>query len=117
METDEATIGCKEEIGIRTVQTGKGVEGSAVHSNENGRGEARLWEELDPMNIVVIGHDSLNYPSPLHSLAPLYLRDDYGSVTIETLTNDGARKMKGRTGDPRIPAERSRDASDSSPTR
>jgi hypothetical protein len=73
METDEATIGCKEEIGIGTVQAGKGVEGSAVYSYKDWRGEARLPEELDPMNIVVIGHDSLNYPSLLHSRAPFIL--------------------------------------------
>jgi hypothetical protein len=57
VEADEATIGREEEIGIGTVQTGKGVEGSTVHSNKDWRGEARLREELDPMNIVVIGHD------------------------------------------------------------
>jgi hypothetical protein len=57
VETDEATIGCKEKIGIGTVQMGKGVEGSAIHSNEDRRREAGLREELDPMNIVVIGHD------------------------------------------------------------
>jgi hypothetical protein len=73
VEADEAMIGCEEKIGIGTVQMGKGVEGSAVHSNKDWRGEARLREELNPMNIVVIGHDSLNYPSPLHSLAPFIL--------------------------------------------
>jgi hypothetical protein len=57
VETDEATIGRKEKIGIGTVQTGKGVEGSTIHSNKDGRREAGLREELDPMNIVVIRHD------------------------------------------------------------
>jgi hypothetical protein len=57
VETDEAMISCKEKIGIGTIQTGKGVEGSAIHSNKDGRREAGLWEELNPMNIVVIGHD------------------------------------------------------------
>jgi hypothetical protein len=57
VEAYEATISCKEEIGIGTVQTGEGVEGGAVHSNKDRRREARLREELDPMNIVVIGHD------------------------------------------------------------
>jgi hypothetical protein len=73
VETDEAMIGCEEEIGIGTVQTGEGIEGSAIHCDKDGRGEVGLREELDPMNIVVIGHDSLNYPSPLHSLAPFIL--------------------------------------------
>jgi hypothetical protein len=57
VEADEATIGREKEIGVGTVQMGKGVEGSTVHSNKDWRGEARLREELDPMNIVVIGHD------------------------------------------------------------
>jgi hypothetical protein len=57
MEAYEATISCKEEIGIGTIQTGEGVESGTVYSNKDGRREARLREELDPMNIVVIGHD------------------------------------------------------------
>jgi hypothetical protein len=66
VEADEATIGREEEISVGTIQAGEGVKGSAVYSNKDWRGEARLRKELDPMNIVVIGHDSLNYPSPLH---------------------------------------------------
>jgi hypothetical protein len=57
VEAYVATISCKEEIGIGTIQTGEGVESGTVHSNKDGRREARLREELDPMNIVVIGHD------------------------------------------------------------
>jgi hypothetical protein len=57
VETDEATISCKEKISIGTVQTGEGVEGGAIHSNKDRRREAGLREELNPMNIVVIGHD------------------------------------------------------------
>jgi hypothetical protein len=66
VEADEVMIGPEEEISVGTVQAGEGVEGSAVYSNKDWRGEARLRKELDPMNIVVIGHDSLNYPSPLY---------------------------------------------------
>jgi hypothetical protein len=57
MEAYEATIGCKEEIGIRTIQTRKSVESGTIHSDKDGRGETRLREEFNPMNIVVIGHD------------------------------------------------------------
>jgi hypothetical protein len=74
VEADKATIGREEEISVGTVQAGESVEGSAVYSNKDWRGEARLREELDPMNIVVIGHNSLNYPSPPHSLAPFILK-------------------------------------------
>jgi hypothetical protein len=73
METDKTTIGGEEEICIGTGQAGEGVEGSTVDSHKDGRGEARLREELDPVDIVVIGHASLNYPSPLHSCAPFIL--------------------------------------------
>jgi hypothetical protein len=57
VEAYEATISCKEEIGIGTIQMGEGVKSGTVHSNKDGRREVRLREELDPMNIVVIGHD------------------------------------------------------------
>jgi hypothetical protein len=42
MEAYEATIGCKEEIGIRTIQTRKGVESGTIHSDKDRRGETRL---------------------------------------------------------------------------
>jgi hypothetical protein len=42
------------------------VKGDAVHGNENGSEETRLQEEFHPMYVVVIGHGSLNYPTPLY---------------------------------------------------
>jgi hypothetical protein len=57
MEAYEATISCKEEISVGTIQTRKGVESGTIHSDKDRRGEMRLREEFDPMNIVVIGHD------------------------------------------------------------
>jgi hypothetical protein len=57
VEAYEATVSCKEEVGIGTSQTGKGIESGTVHSNKDGRGETGLREEFNPMNIVVIGHD------------------------------------------------------------
>jgi hypothetical protein len=56
METYEATIRCKEEVGVGTSQTRQGIESRTVHGNEDRGGETRLQEEFDPMNIVVIGH-------------------------------------------------------------
>jgi hypothetical protein len=73
MEADKATIGREEEICVGTSQAGEGIEGSTVYSHKDWRGEARLREELDPVDIVVIGHALLNYPSPLHSFAPFIL--------------------------------------------
>jgi hypothetical protein len=45
VETYETTISCKEEIGVGTVQMGKGVEHGTIHSNKDGRGEMGLREE------------------------------------------------------------------------
>jgi hypothetical protein len=56
METYEATIRCKEEIGIGTSQMREGIESCTVHGDEDRGGETRLREEFDPMNIVVNGH-------------------------------------------------------------
>jgi hypothetical protein len=57
VEAYKATISCKEEIGIGTIQTGKGIESGTIHSDKDRRGEMRLWEEFNPMDIVVIRHD------------------------------------------------------------
>jgi hypothetical protein len=54
VETDKATVGREEEVCIRTGQAGEGVESSIVYRHKDGRGEARLREELDPVDIVVI---------------------------------------------------------------
>jgi hypothetical protein len=56
METYEATIRCKQEVGIRTSQMREGVESCTVHGDKDRRGETRLREEFDPIYIVVIGH-------------------------------------------------------------
>jgi hypothetical protein len=66
-------VGREEEVCIGTGQAGEGVESGTVYRHEDRRGEARLREELDPVDIVVIGHASLNYPTPLHSFAPFIL--------------------------------------------
>jgi hypothetical protein len=59
-EANKAMIHHKEQVGIRTSQTGKSIKGCAVYSNENGSGETRLREEFHPMCILIIGHSSLN---------------------------------------------------------
>jgi hypothetical protein len=56
VETYKATVGGEEEIGIRTCQMRKSVKRGTVHSNKDRRRKARLWEELNPMHIVVFGH-------------------------------------------------------------
>jgi hypothetical protein len=54
MEANKATICGKEQIGVRTSQMREHVECYAIHSNEERGGETRLWEELDPMSVVII---------------------------------------------------------------
>jgi hypothetical protein len=54
VKTNKATVSCEEEVCIWTGQAGEGVERSTVYRHEDGRGEARLREEFDPMDIVVI---------------------------------------------------------------
>jgi hypothetical protein len=117
VETNETTVGREEEIGIRTSQARKGIERNTINGHEDGGGKARLGEELNPVDIVVIGHDPLNYSALSTHPLPLYSRGGYGRSAINQSTNEGARKTKGRTEDPRTPTERSRDAVDTSPTR
>jgi hypothetical protein len=95
MEADETTVGGKEEVGIRTSQMRKRIKSCTIHSNEDGSRETRLQEELYPMNSVVIGHDSLNYPAPLHQLTPLYSGNGYGSITVRISTKSGTMETIG----------------------
>jgi hypothetical protein len=73
VETNETTVSREEEVGIRTGQARKGIERSTIDSHEDGGGKARLGEEFNPVDIVVIGHDPLNYPPSPHSFAPFIL--------------------------------------------
>jgi hypothetical protein len=64
LKADEATIHCEEEVSIGTRQTRERIKGGTVYSNENRGREMRLGEEFDPVDVVVIGHVSLNCPTP-----------------------------------------------------
>jgi hypothetical protein len=48
---------------------------------KTGGGETRLGEELDPVNVMVIGHVALNYPIPSND-SHLYT---WGTVTEVSL--------------------------------
>jgi hypothetical protein len=54
VETNKATVSREEEVCIRTGQAGEGVERSTVYRHEDRGGEARLREEFNPVDIVVI---------------------------------------------------------------
>jgi CobQ-like glutamine amidotransferase family enzyme len=81
LKADEATVRCEEEVGIRTRQTRERIKGSTIYGYENRGRETRLGKELDPVDVVVIGHGSLNYPLPSNN-SHLYT---WGTVTEVSL--------------------------------
>jgi hypothetical protein len=64
LEADEATIHCEEEVGIGTRQTRERIKSGTIYGYKNRGREMRLGEEFDPVDVVVIGHVLLNYPTP-----------------------------------------------------
>jgi hypothetical protein len=56
LETYEATIRCKEKVGIGTHQMREHIKSCTVYSYEDRGREMRLWEEFDPVDVVVIRH-------------------------------------------------------------
>jgi CobQ-like glutamine amidotransferase family enzyme len=81
LEADEATIRCEEEVGIRTHQTRECIKSGTIYGYENRGRETRLGEEFDPVDVVVIGHVLLNYPTPSND-SHLYT---WGIVTAVSL--------------------------------
>jgi hypothetical protein len=81
LKADEAMVRCEEEVGIGTRQTRERIKGSTIHGYENRGREMRLGEEFDPVDVVVIGHGSLNYPTPTNN-SHLYI---WGTVTEVSL--------------------------------
>jgi CobQ-like glutamine amidotransferase family enzyme len=64
LKADEAMIRCEEEVSIGTRQTRERIKGDTIYGYKNRGRETRLGEEFDPVGVVVIGHVSLNYPTP-----------------------------------------------------
>jgi hypothetical protein len=62
----ETAIGSETKVGVGTSQTRQGVERHTVDSNEDGRREAGLRIEFNPVRVMVIGHIDLNYPLSLN---------------------------------------------------
>jgi hypothetical protein len=69
--TDEAAVGREEQISVGTSQSGQSVKCYTVYSRKDRSRETGLREELDPVRVVVIGHDELFYSSP--SPSPLFI--------------------------------------------
>jgi hypothetical protein len=95
----EAAVGREEQISIGTSQSGQSVKCYTIYSHEDQSRETGLWVELDPVCIVVIGHEGLFYSSPSHS--PLFIQlahsrmSHYGNLRIITQKNAKSRMWDG----------------------
>jgi hypothetical protein len=74
--TDVAMTRNKEQIRVVLGQSGKGVKGDTINSHNDWSRETRLFIELNPVGVVIVRHDSLNY---FHTLQLLLYTT--GSVT------------------------------------
>jgi hypothetical protein len=62
---DEAAIRQKAQVGIMIGQTKESIKGDTIHGYKSRGGEQRLFVERHPVDMMVIRHGSLNYPTPL----------------------------------------------------
>jgi hypothetical protein len=58
--TDEAMVSQEEEISVVVLQTGKSIERNTVQRHKDRGREQRLFVEGNPVDTMVIRHDSLN---------------------------------------------------------
>jgi hypothetical protein len=71
MVANKAATSNKEQIGIMLIQLGKSVKGSTIDFDKDRGREARLVEELNPVQVVVIRHGILLYSNaPQPSFIP-----------------------------------------------
>jgi hypothetical protein len=117
--TDEATTRTKEEVSILIGQTGQSVERETIHGHINRGREERSFIKVDPMDVVVIRHDLLNYPNTLQQPSPLYPRIGQRSITSEMKVRQrmGQKELKGQTWDQQTQGRVIWDAPGSTPTR
>jgi hypothetical protein len=57
---DETMIRQEEEIGIVVLQTRKSIKRDTIHGHQDRGREQQLFVEGNPVDTMVIGHDSLN---------------------------------------------------------
>jgi hypothetical protein len=74
LEAREATIRQKAQISIVIIKARQGIEGHTVQRDERRRREDGLFKERDPMDTVIVRHDSVNYSIPRQTAPPLYRR-------------------------------------------
>jgi hypothetical protein len=80
---NEATTSAEGEVSIFIRQTGQGVERKAVHRHINGGRKERAFIEPNPVDVVVIGHVLLNYPTP-SSDPVLYILGSVREISLTT---------------------------------
>jgi hypothetical protein len=88
LETYKAAIGGKAKIGVGASQTRQSVKSDTVYSNKDGRREAGLGIEFNPVGVMIIGHLELNYPLSIN-YSCLYI---WGMVTEVSLKGDISRQ-------------------------
>jgi hypothetical protein len=109
-------VRCEEEVSIGTRQTREHIKGGTIYCYENRGRKTRLGEEFDPVDVVVIGHVSINYPIPSND-SHLYTWGIVTEVSLKGISaNNKTMERIARTWDRRIRAERSRDAPESYPS-
>jgi hypothetical protein len=91
MEADEAMIGSKQQIRVGTGQTRQCVKGYTIHGHKDRGRETGLWEELDPVRVMIVRHNGLFYSSPF-SVAPLYTTCSLQEESLWKPQNNNARR-------------------------
>jgi hypothetical protein len=99
------------------IQTGESIKYEAVYWHVNGGREQRTLVEADPMDVMVIRHGLLNYPTPLHRPSLLYRWDGYRSITTWNISNDKTLETREPMWDLRILLGKTRSAQESAPTK
>jgi hypothetical protein len=113
---DKATTRTKEEVGIFIGQTGQSIECETIHRHIDGGREERSFIEMNPVNVVVIGHKLLNYPIPSSDLllytlgsvkevslpSDMKVRQRMGRRELEGMNMGSANTIKGEMGRPGI---------------
>jgi hypothetical protein len=96
LEAREATVRQKAQISIVIIEAGQGIKGHAVQRDERRGREDGLLKEGDPMDTVIVRHDSVNYSIPRQTTPPLYRRYD-GQIRSTKRLAERGRQGKEKT--------------------
>jgi hypothetical protein len=62
------------------------IKREAVYGDVDGGRGQRTLVEADPMDVMVIRHGLLNYPTPIHRPSLLYGWNGYRSITTQNIS-------------------------------